>query len=159
MSRRLCDRVSTEQDYLRSPMDDLESCFWVALWSVLFNNGHEGSLSDDELEIRENLANATKEAAGGQLRRAALGSHCSDIMKRFNPVLVAWWEKVRDRGSLWDEGVLKMALKDAGVEYYLLHSHLSALRGVVDILEVISGYWDGEIGWESWTAPSPAAVC
>jgi len=158
MSRGLFDRVATEQGYLRSPVDDLESCFWVAFWSVVFNRGHEQSFSRYECLIRERLANAMKDAAGGQLGYAALGSHCSDIMKRFNPVLDAWWKRVRDNGGYRNPGV-QVVPRSVGREYYLSHFHLFALRGVVDILEVISGYWDGEIGWESWTAPSPAAVC
>jgi len=124
---------------------------------VVFNRGHEQSFSRCECLIREHLANANKDAAGGKLGYAAIGSHCSDIMKRFHPVLMAWWERIWDNGGCGKRG-FQMVPRGVGGEYYLPRFHLSALRGVVDILEVISGYWDGEIGWESWTAPTPAAA-
>ena len=44
--------------------------------------------------------------------------------------------------------------EDAGEEYYLLRFHLYVLQGVVDILLVMSRYWNSRIGWESWTAPA-----
>jgi len=50
--------------------------------------------------------------------------------------------------------VTEFAQAGAGEEYYLPRFHCSALQSVVDILEVMSEYWDGEIGWESWTGPS-----
>jgi len=142
---------------LHSPVDDLESCFWVALWSVLFNKSQERSLSEMEREIMEDIVNDGRDNGMAKIKHAMSEQHCSDIMKRFNPVLVAWWEKVRDEGARWDWEVMKIAPKRAGREYYLPHFHLSALQGVVDILEVMKGHWGGEISWESWTAPAPAS--
>ena len=136
--------------HLHSPVDDLESCFWVALWSVLFNEGHEQSLSKSERTVKENLAKTRKGNAGsglGALRRKT----CSNIMQRFLPVLETWWESVRDSGKFWAREVLDEAPEGASREYYLQRFHLSALRGVVDVLQMISKYWNGEIGWESWT--------
>ena len=34
------------------------------------------------------------------------------------------------------------------------YAFISVLQGVVDILLVISRYWNSRIGWESWTAPA-----
>jgi len=149
MSRRLTYKSAIEMGFLHSPVDDLESCFWVALWSVLFNKSQERSLSELEREIMEDIVNDGRDTGMAKINHVMSEQDCSDIMKRFNPVLVAWWEKVRDRGVRWGLRV--------GGRYYLPHFHLSALQGVVDVLEVISVYWDGEISWESWTAPAPAS--
>jgi len=150
--------AGTKQDYLHSLIDDLESCFWVALWSVVFNEGHSEQLfSEDERRIRDNLARAAKDNAGACLVRLRPG-HSNDIMKRFHPVLVAWWKVVRDEGARWDAEVLTMAPEGAGAEYYLPHFHISALQGVVDVLEVMLRYWNGEISWENWTASVPVTL-
>ena len=158
MSLRLTFAAQAGISHLHSPVDDLESCFWVALWSVLFNKDNQQSLSEAERTIKENLTKTIKVEAAPGLWTLRLNG-CSNIMQRFRPVLKTWWKSVRDNGGMWTEEVLDKAPKDAGREYYLPHFHISALRGVVDVLQVISGYWDGEIGWESWTMPIlPAAV-
>ena len=42
--------------YLYSPVDDLESCFWVALWSVVFNKDQEELFSAREIDVRNVFA-------------------------------------------------------------------------------------------------------
>ena len=138
-------------------MDDLESCFLVALWSVLFNKGQEQSLSEAERTFRVNIAKSARGYAA--LLGALEQDSCSNIMRRFRLVLNTWWKSIRNHGDAWAEEVLDKAPDDAGKEYYLPYFHLSALRGVVDVLQVISKYWNGEIGWESWTVSTlPDAV-
>lgn len=143
------------RDYLYSPVDDLESCFWVALWSVLFNTDHEELLSIEERFTRESLAKTDKDEAAGNLD---LFAEVSNITERFRPTLAAWWQKVQGRVGVWIREVLMKAPKGAGEEYYLPHFHLFALQGVVDVLEVMSEHWNGEIGWDSWTAPVASAI-
>ena len=138
---------------MHSPVHDLESCFWVALWSVFLNKQHEGSLSPTELKIRGDLIKGFKD-------QAAMGllclpqTHCTDVMKCFHPVLQDWWYNVMAMRVKW-RTIAERAPADAGEEYYLPHFHLSALQGAVDILEVMSKYWENELNWESWTPPSP----
>ena len=139
-------------------MDDLESCFWVALWSAIFNKQHEKSLTLQELNIRDKLANSMKvDAAMGAVR--LLPREHSDVMKRFQPVLGAWWGKLLKMWLAWREVEVNCP-EDAGEKYYLPRFHVSALQGVVDILEVVSDseHWNGDLNWESWTPPSPPAV-
>lgn len=147
--------IATEvgEDYLHSPVDDLESCFWVALWSVVFNEDHKHLFSRAEHMVRGCLAQTMKVDAAYDFGRLRFND-CSNIVQSFKPVVGAWWEMVRDIGPNWIREVLVRAPKDAGEEYYLPHFHLSALQGVVDVLQVMLEYWDGEIGWESWTAPT-----
>ena len=38
-------------DWLHSPVDDLESFFWVAVWSVFFNKDDTRVYSDEEKDI------------------------------------------------------------------------------------------------------------
>ena len=137
--------------YIHSPTDDLESFFWVALWSVLFSEAHKGSLSPQESHIRAALTSADKDRAAAYL--GSVRGDVSDIMKCFFPVLSAWQSKVMQQSDEWGK-VLRGAPKDAGAGYYLPRFHCSALQGVVDILEVISERWNGEVGWDNWTGPA-----
>ena len=57
---------------------------------------------------------------------------------------------MRDWPDKWTEEVHE---KGADCKYWLRHFHRLALRGVLDVLEVLEKHWDGEISWESWTAP------
>ena len=69
-------------------------------------------------------------------------------MERFQLVPITWWKRIHDTGA-WHGEVLGNAPKDAGKEYYLPHFHLSALQGVVDVLQVMSVLgrrdWLGEL--------------
>jgi len=141
--------------YLHSPVDDLESFFWVALWSVLFSEDGEGSLSPQELQIRNALTRVEKDKAAGSL--SSVRNDASNIMKCFFLVLSGWWSKVMQRAWEWGE-VVRRAPIDAAEEYYLPRFHHSALQGVVDVLEVISGEWDGKAGWDSWTKPTQSSL-
>lgn len=42
-------------DYLHSPVDGLESFFWVTVWSVIFNKDDTGDKSAQEMHIRDDL--------------------------------------------------------------------------------------------------------
>ena len=51
-----CDTsVRAAGDYSRSPVDNLESCFWVSVWSAFFNEDNTGYQSGEEKCTREEL--------------------------------------------------------------------------------------------------------
>ena len=147
--------ITAKKNHLHSPVDDLESCFWVSVWSVLFNEDNIGSQSDDEKEVKEKLAKYYfKEVAMSMFSVLPDDGKYSNITQRFRPMLRDWWLKVRDQDVRWSQEVLTGVPKDADGGYYLPHFHRFALQGVVDVLQVLTKYWDGEVGWESWTAPT-----
>ena len=152
MSRTL---LRAKRGYLHSPVDDLESFFWVAVWSVFFNEDSMEVQSDEEKEIRYYLTKSNKVDAIGSYSTLICDAKTSNITRRFQSVLFDWWVKVRDRHVTWSREVLGGKPKDAGGEYYLPYFHRYALQGVVDTLEVLAKHWDGEISWGSWTAPAP----
>jgi len=143
-----------DSDYLHSPVDDLESFFWVAVWSVLFNEDNAKGQSDKEKRIKDDfIRHHEADAIDSCYSVLAPDAKASDITRCFRTILLKWWKKVRDQNEMWVEKVLGGRPKDAGGEYYLPHFHRYALQGVVDVLEVLVDHWDKEIGWESW-APS-----
>ena len=138
-------------------MDDLESLFWVAVWSVFFNKDDTKVHSDEEKDIRDDLVEGRKDdAMRGVVGLKRLGSH-SDIIQRFQPKIREWWVKVRHRDEVWSEQVLNGEPSGANGAYYLPHFHRFALEGVVDVLEVVEKYWNDELSWERWTGPTPLA--
>ena len=134
----------------------MESCFWVSIWSVLFNEDNIGSQSADEEHIREMLADYHKDGTMSRFSVHLYNQEHSKITQRFRPMLLDWWWKVRDQDVRWSEEVLTGAPKDGDGGYYLPHFHRFALQGVVDVLQVLAKHWDGEVSWESWTAPAPS---
>ena len=157
MSRAL---LKTGEDYLHSPVDDLESCFWVSVWSVFFNKdeANKKHRSDREKRIQDSLDKSDKEGAMLLISMLRVkGEEHSNITRRFQPVLRDWWTKVRHRNEEWMDQVVEKAPGNAGKEYYLPYFHRFALQGVLQALKVLEKYWNGEIGWESWTPPAPSA--
>ena len=141
-----------KRPHIHSPVDDLESGFWVTFWSLLFHEDHEGLCSQLEQWARRMFINDKRqEAAEGNI---ILGGPKSSIMQRFSSVFEASWDgSVRDKILSWRDVVMR-APENAGEEYFLPHFHRAALQGVVDLLEAMLEHWNGEIGWESWTGPS-----
>jgi len=152
MSRAL---LGIKKAYLHSPVDDLESFFWVAVWSVFFNRSDAKGRSDEEEGIRDDLVGGDKDNAMRNLLNLEHHGNDSDITRRFQPTLREWWMKVRHRDEVWSEQVLARKPGGADGAYYLPHFHCFALEGVVGVLEVLEGSWDGELSWESWTGPTP----
>jgi len=140
---------------LHSPVDDLESFFWVAIWSVFFNKDHAKgkAYSDEEKDIMDHLARGDKGRAIDKYSELVCDDTTSDIGRHLQAVLDDWWTKVRDTNREWSKEVLRGAPKNAGRDYYLPHFHCFALEGVADALEVLLKHWEKEIGWKSWAGP------
>ncbi|KAF9778744.1 hypothetical protein BJ322DRAFT_1092398 [Thelephora terrestris] len=150
MSRALLD---TPGEYLHSPVDDLESFFWVALWSVLFNKT-SGEESGVEGPARQALTKNNKDLGIRQFGYLEGVEQRNQATQRFQAVIQDWWKKVEPLSEQWRREVFIKRPRDADAKYYLPHFHRFALRGVVDVLEVLEKHWkDGEIGWSSWSRP------
>ena len=145
MSRAL---LGARRNYLHSPVDDLESCFWVSVWSVFFNKDevNEKHRSVQEIDIQDSLDKSNKDSAMFSISELSPHGNHSNITRRFQLALDDWWMRVRDRYMVWRREVLNNAPKNAGKEYYLPYFHRYALEGVLDVLQVLESHWNGEIG-------------
>jgi hypothetical protein len=104
--------------------------------------------------MREEFTGSRKNDVVFRLSRLLHHKKHSNITQRFRPMLVEWWKSMRDRFVVWSEEVIGDEPENPDGEYYLPHFHRFALQGVFDVLQVLAKHWDGEIGWESWTAPT-----
>jgi len=154
MSRTL---VGAKKGHLHSPVDDLESFFWVAVWTVFSNKDHEKNRSEEEKSIMEHLSWCRKDVAMSDYSVFVLDSATSNIVRHLRPILLDWWMRVRDRSMRWTNQVPMEVPNGAHGKYYLPHFHCFAPEGVVDVLEVLLTHWDKEAGWKSWVLPGPAA--
>ena len=151
MSRAL---FNTTGDYLHSPVDDLESFFWVAVWSVFFNKADTGAKSAQEMRMQDELYKNNKEVAKDGISLLP-GEANSGATEPFQFMLIAWGAKVDQRRLEWFVEVLRRRPDDAKGEYYLPHFHRFALRGVVDVLEVLETFKDDGINSDSWAVTPP----
>ncbi|KAJ6608681.1 hypothetical protein B0H10DRAFT_2194250 [Mycena sp. CBHHK59/15] len=143
MSLSLQSAVYKGLFYLRSPVDDIQSFFWLALWAVLFNI-HQSKRSRIEVVWQKNLDNAqqkSKSSLPGNVSNTIL-DECSPISQELLPLLIKWWRYQEDLRDEWTSKVIRSANNDKSSDFYLYHFHLYALRGVRDFLRIVDEHHD-----------------
>ncbi|KAJ7122879.1 hypothetical protein C8R44DRAFT_876075 [Mycena epipterygia] len=142
MSLGLQRAMETDRPYIHSPIDDLESFFWLAFWAVVFNKQNK-TRSVDEVYWQQALKSGHYEAkttAASRLKRYSTFSLISNelvpLLKSLDKTLDAlrtdWDEKMEEVGE-----VPKTQLK----EFYIYHFHLYSLLGVRDILSAVAKHY------------------
>lgn len=76
----------TPARYLQSPLDDLESFYWVALWAALRNKSVDmEKLTSDEIRWRKAICGNTQERLSLTVEIGA--NRDAEDLQKFNPVL------------------------------------------------------------------------
>ncbi|KAJ7224247.1 hypothetical protein GGX14DRAFT_649174 [Mycena pura] len=144
MSLALHRAMDQDKPYIHSPIDDIQSFFWLAVWAVLFNSRPQRR-SQSELIWGQNLRSGDR---GGKtdfvdaLTLEAKQGH-SPIGNELFPFLQDWWERQRKLAMDWHGNVVAEAAKipehevDNIRSFYLHHFHLYALRGVKEFLDLV----------------------
>ena len=141
------------EGYLHSPVDDLESFFWVTLRSAMFNTKSGQQWSIPEEKVKKALFDIKKDEAIQTFTTQFSLEECNSATQRFHDVIADWWDVVHNRQRAWVSAILRKCPKGAGKEYYLPHFHRFALPGVLEFLEVlVHNHWGGVINWKSWTS-------
>ncbi|KAF8206304.1 hypothetical protein K438DRAFT_468628 [Mycena galopus ATCC 62051] len=99
MSLTLHTAMIDDSPYLQSPVDDLESFFWLAVWAVLFNT-HKDNQNGSQLETKwkaylfgpehHAIRVFAKTTLTAELRRSRENISWSPILREFHPLLNAW---------------------------------------------------------------------
>ncbi|KAJ3502472.1 hypothetical protein NLJ89_g8873 [Agrocybe chaxingu] len=149
MSRGLLQSIELNFKYLQSPVDDLFSIYWVALWAIL-NNVHT-ERSEDELWWRMKItkgylhrSDASADICKLPLRQWKQLQQHSPILQQWSPVLKAWFQSLDRLEDDWRNTVdpsYDVKPGNSPGEYYLPHFHYFALRGVADFLEMIQPHY------------------
>ncbi|KAJ7163776.1 hypothetical protein C8R43DRAFT_988621 [Mycena crocata] len=127
--------------HLQSPIDDIESFFWLLVWATLFNRHNPSSTrSKTEKEWQQWLDGADykdKSTFTVELRRTQ-GS-LSSITQELLPLLHKWWFLQEELRSQWDKTIQpdRKEGRKGTDEFYLPHFRHFALLGVRDFLNLV----------------------
>lgn len=138
-------QLAMEKNYIHSPIDDLESFFWLAFWAVMFNKQSK-TRSEDEVDWQKALKSGgynEKTGAAYLLKRTRPDSTYSPISTEFVPLLKSLDKSLDTLRTNWDEKMEQAEeIPDAQrTNFYLYHFHLYSLLGVRDILTVVAKHW------------------
>lgn len=146
MSLTLHRAMDQDQPYIHSPVDDIQSFFWLAVWAVLFNSKPQ-TRSRLELTWGQNLRSGVRVVKSDFTHELMTTNHSrsghSPIGTQMFPLLQDWWRRQRDLGVEWRRNVVAEAAKIPEHEvdnircFYLHHFHLYALRGVKEFLDLV----------------------
>ncbi|KAJ7645465.1 hypothetical protein DFH06DRAFT_1425076 [Mycena polygramma] len=138
MSLELRAAMDDERPYVHSPVDDIQSFFWLAMWAVLFNTKPQ-TRSRVELKWQQRVRSGTYRAKASVVSELGTTSFLrghSLIGTQVFPLLQDWWDKQRALAVEWHTTVVPEAESIPQDEtdkircFYLHHFHLYALRGV-----------------------------
>lgn len=129
----------TPARYLQSPLDDLESFYWVALWAALRNKSVDmEKLTSDEIRWRKAICGNTQERLSLTVEIGA--NRDAEDLQKFNPVLrdtwpmfKTWWTKLQQRRSKWStlqKVEVQATSKIVQFDFY-------AIVGVHDFLDIL----------------------
>ncbi|KAJ7692361.1 hypothetical protein B0H14DRAFT_834819 [Mycena olivaceomarginata] len=146
MSLALHRAMDYDRPYIHSPVDDIQSFFWLAVWAVLFNSRSQ-TRSRSELIWGQNLRSGVRAVKSDFADALMTTPHSlrghSPIGTQMFPFLQDWWRRQRDLAEEWHRNVVAEAAKIPEHEvdnircFYLHHFHLYALRGVKEFLDLV----------------------
>ncbi|KAJ7666541.1 hypothetical protein B0H17DRAFT_1336278 [Mycena rosella] len=140
MSMALQNANNNDTPYIQSPLDDIESFFWLALWAVLFDI-HNKDRSSTEIRWRRRLHTGDYLAKSGLLNEMEMGledNEHSVIFRELFPLLEEWWPAQLALRKEWRAVTRQVPPSPSErAPFYLHHFHLYAMRGVRDVLALV----------------------
>ncbi|KAJ3819630.1 hypothetical protein F5880DRAFT_1676105 [Lentinula raphanica] len=138
LSERLRDAVREGLHYVHSPADDLESFFWVGLWSTLRNKNFSRTSTTEQRFSKDISTDLRQKVAVDMSLRMDLitAEHpkqpYSDLLRAMTPVLSEWYTALNKLQIDYevDENV------NDDEEKLMLRFHHFAYRGVLEFIEV-----------------------
>ncbi|KAJ6543880.1 hypothetical protein B0H19DRAFT_956069, partial [Mycena capillaripes] len=142
MSLELQRAMEADRPYVQSPVDDIQSFFWVAAWAVLFNTRQQNRSPEEDKWCRDLISGnlGLKSDFSSALLAADLEEGYGLAATQLFPVLRLWWVKLLSLRMDWVSRVTSQVRKqppDEVANFYLHHFHLFALRGVQEFLELV----------------------
>lgn len=144
MSNGLRNASNSGEPYLQSPLDDIESFFWVSVWAAAYNLKHSHQLSRNELLWREELSGSVSERRGAAMQLLEVeGSEGSPILVHFRRFIRALDQKLRNLRVKWEKTTRDLVEEGKGNDDSLNGSTEKALtptssRPVTDLAPQVS---------------------
>jgi len=151
MSRSLRKAVNNSEPYIQSPVDEMHSFLWTAMWATLFNVKHLGKSSDEvewrdclrgDIDKRESVA---VDILVGKVQR---NNEYSPLLRSMIPVLKGWRDKLFSLDDDWD---LMWGQQGSDPVSKKLLFHRFAFRGVMDFVGVVMNEREALQGTSSGT--------
>ncbi|THU87483.1 hypothetical protein K435DRAFT_341841 [Dendrothele bispora CBS 962.96] len=135
MSTPLRKAMEIGLPYLQSPLDDMHSFFWTALWCALGNE--EMSEKEDEWETRLEGSIDERDRTMHEIlhQETFEEEHCS-LLRGMSPLLRDWERNLLTLNGDWE--VAWKSVKDRKVEEKLLVFHCFAFRGILEVVKLVA---------------------
>ena len=130
------------EPYLQSPLDDLWSFFWTALWATLFNHHHRGQTRREvawrnqlcsEWMSREDVVHAINNDITIENRE-----ECSSILWAMAPLFRQWHLFLSEMQRRWGQDMFNMKKEKKGSTDYVMLFNKYAYSGVLQIVHILS---------------------
>lgn len=137
-------KLKKKQTCLHSPLDDLWSFFWAALWATLYNCHHPGQ-TDMENEWRQQLRDGrtSREDVALFIKTYPILEKkqvYSQILRQMAPLLRQWYTSLTEMVSKWVLELDTVEEKGNANADALMLFHKFAYSGVLDIVRMISDH-------------------
>ena len=140
------DILTTENNYLQSPVDDLFSFYYTMQWAIVFHD-REFSTKDVPSKLKklrqhllgnqyERLFTTTQFTSGSPLRPREYGS----VVAKCQPLLRAWNSELEALRVDWINCQYELEGQEIKAEIYIPLFLTLAVRGVATLVELVYKY-------------------
>ncbi|KAK7460903.1 hypothetical protein VKT23_008831 [Stygiomarasmius scandens] len=137
MSKDLREAMDERSTYLQSPVDDMHSLFWTALWCVLFNTKDRGQTSKEK-KWRSLLQGTIveRDSAMNDILKWGTDEEYSPMLRTMTTLFVQWHSLLdnldRDWRPVWK------SVDQGEADEKLLVFHDFAFRGILGFAKLIA---------------------
>ena len=137
MSKSLREAIEEGSTYLQSPVDDMHSLFWTALWCVLFNTKDRGHTSKEERwrnELRGSRQD--RDSAMNDILKWGTGKEYSPMLRIMTPLFVQWHSLLDNLDRDWRPAWKSVDQGEADEKLLVFHDF--AFRGILGLAKLIA---------------------
>ncbi|THU98458.1 hypothetical protein K435DRAFT_964912 [Dendrothele bispora CBS 962.96] len=137
MNVPLREAMDERSPYLQSPVDDMHSLFWTALWCVLFNTKDRGQTSKEK-QWRNHLqgSNEEREAAMSFILKRGTRKEYSPMLRTMTPLFVQWRSSLDSLDQQWEPAWESVDQGEADEKLLVFHDF--AFRGILGFAKLIA---------------------
>ncbi|KAK7460946.1 hypothetical protein VKT23_008874 [Stygiomarasmius scandens] len=137
MSKSLREAMEEGSTYLQSPVDDMHSLFWTALWCVLFNTKDRGQTSKEKKwgsQLQGTIHE--RDSAMNDILISGTDEEYSPMLRIMTPLFVQWRNLLVDLGRLWASAWKSAEQGEADDKLLVFHDF--AFRGILGLAKLIA---------------------
>lgn len=144
MSSRLLSAIRNKTAILQSPLDDMWSFFWTALWATLFNCHDQGkSITENNWRDDVRGQHRDRDYVAQMIRGEPIErrKEFSLMLRQMAPLLREWHKSLEEMNFKWAGEVIAMEESAAPADLLTLF-HKYAHQGVLDFVHIL---WESDL--------------